>query len=249
LAGVIIATAFPAGAQTSSAQPTFSAIARLQAPRPRLVVVMSIDQFRGDYLTRYGDLLLPTVDKDGRIGGFRYLMERGAFFVDARHGHYPLFTGPGHAALLTGAYPAKHGVVANLWWDRVSETSTYCVDDSSTKVVGVASGSKLTPMGPRNLRVSTVGDELKLATAGNAKVLGISLKDRAAILMAGHAADIVLWLDSSKDGQATGSRAPLTHTRESCRRGSTISMACYKRHCRTGNIPVTSMQPFTSARL
>jgi predicted AlkP superfamily pyrophosphatase or phosphodiesterase len=187
-----------AGTATSFAATTFSDLARHRAARPTLLVVISIDQFRADYLARYGDLLRPAVDKSG-VGGFRYLMDHGAYFVDAQQSHYPLLTGPGHAAILTGAYPRRHGIVSNLWWERSKpDDTTYCVSDSTVTVVGAVEGSTTKPMGPAHLRTTTVGDELKLATAGHARVVSIAFKDRAAILMGGHAADAAIWLDESQ---------------------------------------------------
>lgn len=162
--------------------------------KPRLVVLISIDQFRQDYLRRFASDYLPA-RRGGNVGGFRYLMETGADFLDAHHGHVPTATGPGHAALLTGSAPSLHGIVGNDWIDRATGKSVYCVDDSTVETVGGSSK----PMSPRNLLTSTVGDEMKLATNGKSKVVGISLKDRAAILMAGHAADTVIWFDG-KDG-------------------------------------------------
>lgn len=153
--------------------------------------MISIDQFRQDYVRRFASDYLPP-KKGGLVGGFRYLIEGGADFLDAHHGHVPTATGPGHAALLTGSAPSVHGIVGNDWIDRVTGKTVYCVDDASVETVGGTSG----PMSPRNLLASTVGDEMKLATNGKAKVVGISLKDRAAILMAGHAADTVIWFDA-----------------------------------------------------
>jgi predicted AlkP superfamily pyrophosphatase or phosphodiesterase len=194
-------------------------------PPPRLVVVISIDQFRGDYLTRFADLFLPagtagkagTAGNVGKVGGFRYLMERGAYFTDAHHDHYPLFTGPGHAVELTGALPYKSGIVGNSWYDRELGRRRYCVEDEASPLVGTAPAAEApgAPAGPAamgaaptaaggparlgispvTLRVTTVGDELKMATGGRAKVWGLAIKDRAAVLMAGRLADGVLWFD------------------------------------------------------
>jgi hypothetical protein len=195
------------------------------APPPRLVVLISIDQFRGDYLTRFADLFLPAGaaagqgGKAGKLGGFRYLMERGAYFTDAHHDHFPLFTGPGHAVLLTGALPYKSGIVGNGWYDRELGRRRYCVEDEASPLVGTAAGatgsggtasggaagagavgavpggSPRPGISPATLRVDTVGDELKMATGGRAKVWGLALKDRAAVLMAGRLADGALWFD------------------------------------------------------
>lgn len=162
---------------------------------PHLTVVISIDQFRADYLRRLTDLFLPPIQKNGKVGGFRYLMANGSYYIDARYGHYPLYTGPGHSIILTGSYPYKSGIISNDWWNRATNSSVYCVDDPTVKVVGAAKGSPAKPMGPRNLLSTTVGDELKLATNGVARVVTISLKDRASILLGGHAQDLSLWYD------------------------------------------------------
>jgi predicted AlkP superfamily pyrophosphatase or phosphodiesterase len=178
----------------------------LSMPPPRLVVVISIDQFRADYLTRFADLWLPAMsvtgapglEVPGKVGGFRYLMERGAYFTDARHDHYPLFTGPGHAVLLTGAPPYKSGIIGNSWFDRELGRRRYCVGDDDSPLVGTARASRASSrpgVSPATLRVSTVGDELKMATGGRARVWGLALKDRAAVLMAGRLADGALWFD------------------------------------------------------
>ena len=169
--------------------------AAVAAPvKPRLVVLISIDQFRADYLERFSDLFLPAQDSKG-VGGFRYLMERGAYHTDAHHDHYPLFTGPGHSIHFTGAPPYKTGIVGNEWYDREIGAVRYCVQDPKSPLVGAADPDGKRGISPITLRVSTVGDELKMATGGQAKVWGLALKDRAGVLMAGHLADGVLWFD------------------------------------------------------
>lgn len=158
---------------------------------PRLVVVVSIDQFRGDYVDRFASKFLPP--KSGtQLGGFRFLTETGADFRDAMHNHFPTHTAVGHTALLTGSVPAIHGIIANEWYDRATGKKVYCTADTGVETVG----GKSDPMSPKNLKVGTVGDELKMATNGKSKVVGVALKDRASILMAGHAADTVIWFDN-----------------------------------------------------
>ena len=167
---------------------------------PKLVVLISIDQFRGDYVERYAPYFLPA--KVGRkIGGFRFLMETGAHFRSAIHNHIPTATGPGHATLMTGSEPAYDGIVSNDWFDRGKGKSIYCVYDPLVECVG----GKSDPESPRNLLVTTVGDELKMATNGRSKVVGVAVKDRAAILMAGHAADAVVWYEPSTANWVTSS--------------------------------------------
>ena len=162
--------------------------------KPHLTVVISIDQFRADYLRRLQDLFLPAKTKEG-VGGFNYLIQNGSYFLNAQYRHIPTATGPGHAVILSGGNPATTGIVSNVWWNPLTKASVYCVDDDTVKVVGAKPGSKATPMGPKNFRSTTVGDELKLATNGASKVVTVSLKDRAAILLGGHTQDVSLWYD------------------------------------------------------
>ncbi len=175
------------------------AVAHAQAAkRPRLTVVIVVDQLRADYLDRFNDLFLPA-GKSGRdAGGFRFLRERGAQFPSARYKHFPLFTAPGHAVVSTGGYPYKTGIVGNEWFDKVSGQPMYSVADNSAKVVSDdADSARETPMSPRNLRSSTLGDELKMATGGGAKVVSLALKDRPAILLGGRLSDATIWFDDS----------------------------------------------------
>lgn len=156
---------------------------------PRLVVGIVVDQMRYDYLYRY-------YDKFGR-GGFRRMMNEG-FNCRNNHYHYAAtYTGPGHTAVYTGSAPALNGIVGNDFYDRNLGRMLYCAEDTAVSTVGnTGSAGK---MSPRNLLVTTITDQLKLATDGRAKVIGIALKDRGAILPVGHAADAAYWFDS-KDG-------------------------------------------------
>jgi len=170
------------------------------APRaPRLVVVISVDQLRADYLTRFADLYLPP-GTPRAPGGFRYLRARGAWYADCRYEHYRTVTGAGHSVLGTGAQPSASGIVGNSWFDRATGKSVYCTDDPDSKVVGALPGSKEKPMSPVLQLATTWGDELELATGGRARTVAISLKDRASILMAGHRGDTVLWFDEATGG-------------------------------------------------
>lgn len=157
---------------------------------PKLVVVISIDQGRADYIDRFSDLYLPP--KSGKtLGGLRWLSETGVRYTDAHHHHVPTFTAVGHSILLTGSVPAINGIVGNDWWDREKGKEHYSTEDDAYKTIGGDSDAQ----SARPLKVTTVGDELKMATNGRSKVVGISFKDRASILMAGHAADQVVWFD------------------------------------------------------
>jgi predicted AlkP superfamily pyrophosphatase or phosphodiesterase len=128
--------------------------------RPRLVVVLSIDQLRADYPTRFHDLFLPAASKKGGVGGFRYLMERGAYHTNSHHDHYPLVTGVGHSVQMTGAPPYKTGIVGNEWFDRELGAERYCVSDTQSPLVGATDPDGKLGISPATLRASTVGDEL-----------------------------------------------------------------------------------------
>ena len=152
---------------------------------PKLIVVIVIDQFRGDYLERYHDQFGDS--------GFRLLMDHGAYFPNCNYNYANTRTAPGHATLFTGAYSNGHGIIGNEWLDPKQKRMVTSVEDEGTKLVGVTDSK--TGASPHNLMADTIGDELRLATQGNARVFGISLKDRAAILPAGFAANGAYWID------------------------------------------------------
>jgi hypothetical protein len=155
---------------------------------PKLVVVIVIDQFRGDYLERYRD--------EFGEGGFRLLLEHGANFTDCNYNYVNTRTAPGHATLFTGAYSNGHGIVANEWWDAKKKRMVTSVEDDDTKIVGAGDGYKdKAGASPHNLLADTLGDELKLATQGKSRVFAISLKDRAAVLPGGFGADAAYWIE------------------------------------------------------
>jgi predicted AlkP superfamily pyrophosphatase or phosphodiesterase len=162
---------------------------------PRLIVILVIDQFREDYLERFRDRFAE--------GGFRLFLERGAYFPDCNYDYANTRTAPGHATLLTGAYSNGHGIMANEWWDPKKKRMVTSVEDDRTHLVGVEGNA--TGASPQNLLASTLGDELKLATEGRARVFGMSLKDRAAVLAAGHAADGAYWIDHKSGAWVTSS--------------------------------------------
>src|SRR5580658_4293326 len=153
------------------------------APKTKLVVAIIIDQFRYDYMTRFDA---------SYQGGLRRLHDAGAFFTDAHQAHYPTVTAVGHAAFLTGSIPAIDGIVGNEWFDRETGKMVTSVSDDATKLVG---GNGGTGSSPRRLVASTLGDEIKATGAADTEVIGISLKDRAAILPAGHAANAAYWFE------------------------------------------------------
>lgn len=153
--------------------------------RPKLVVVIVIDQFRGDYLERYHDQF--------GDGGFRLFLEHGAYFSDCNYDYANTRTAPGHATLFTGSYTSGHGIIANEWWDPQKKKRVTSVEDDGTKFVGINRDGAAAS--PHNLLSDTLGDELKLATGGKSRVFAISLKDRAAVLPAGFSGDAAYWID------------------------------------------------------
>jgi len=164
--------------------------ARVQPPRaehrPKLLLAIIVDQFRFDYTTRFAARY---------TGGLHTMLNGGAVYLDAHQDHYPTVTATGHATFLTGSTPATSGIIGNEWYDRGLGRSITSVEDGETKLLGGAPGA--TGSSPHNLLVSTVGDELKIADRNTSRVVGISMKDRAAILPAGRMADAAYWLDAT----------------------------------------------------
>ena len=167
---------------------------------PKLVVGITVDQMRADYLSRFGVWDAEVRPGSFGEGGFRRMIREGFACRDHHFGYAPTYTGPGHASIYTGTTPAVHGILSNDWYDRASASGFYCASDTSVQGVGMfgidADGSALgTPgqMSPHRMLSTTLGDEMKMATGGQAKVIGVSMKDRGAILPAGHAADGAFW--------------------------------------------------------
>ena len=162
--------------------------------RPALVVGITVDQMRADYLYRYWNHF--------GEGGFKRIAQHGFVCGDHHFGYAPTYTGPGHASIFTGTTPAYHGIIANDWYDRASGGSVYCASDTSVRAVGADDPNQPAGfMSPHRLQVTTLGDELKLATGGQSKVIGISMKDRGAILPAGHSADGAFWFHGKNEGK------------------------------------------------
>lgn len=153
--------------------------------RPKIVVGIVIDQMRWDYLYRFNNRFSK--------GGFKRMLESGYSFNNTYLPYLPSYTAVGHSSIYTGSIPAIDGIVGNNWWEKSIGTNMYCTSDST--VQGVGGGDFAGKMSPKNLWVSTICDELRLATNFKSKVIGISLKDRGAILPAGHAANAAYWYD------------------------------------------------------
>jgi arylsulfatase A-like enzyme len=178
---------------TATLLSTIPAHASAYNAHPKLVVVIVIDQFRGDYLERYRDQF--------GTGGFSLFLDNGANFTDCNYDYANTRTAPGHATLFTGAYSNGHGIAANEWWDPKKKRLVTSVEDDNTKLVGLPAdqlsdhGEEKPGASPHNLLADTLGDELKLATQGQSRIFGVSLKDRAAILPVGFSADGAYWID------------------------------------------------------
>ena len=153
------------------------------AQKPKLVLAIAVDQFRYDYLLRFRGEYKEGLDQ---------LLTRGAVFTNAYYEHFPTITAVGHSTILSGALPSVSGIIGNTWYDREAGKTVTSVSDDAVKVVG---GSGDGGASPHRLLVSTVGDQLKIADGGQSRVIGISIKDRAAILPAGHMADGAFWFD------------------------------------------------------
>jgi predicted AlkP superfamily pyrophosphatase or phosphodiesterase len=182
LALVVALSSLAAGPQAPAPRPA--------PPEIRLVLLIAVDQFRYDYLTRFrGDF----------SGGLKRLLTEGAVFTDANLEHYPTVTAIGHATMLTGATPSVSGIIGNDWFDRETGTQVQSITDTTVKPIGAPDAAAASP---RRLLVSTLGDELKLASGAPKgseaapRVIGMSLKDRSAVMPAGRAADAAYWLDT-----------------------------------------------------
>lgn len=194
LSGFIISFLHSSVAQESTSRPA----AEMTGPPCRLAVVIVIDQFRADFLTRFGDLFVED--------GLRLLMDRGAWFTNCHYDHGSTKTGPGHACIATGANPAVHGIVNNDWfedaggkYDKIS-----CVQDAAASPLGFADEAVTGGRSPKRLLADTLADQLK-AAGPNSRVLSCSLKDTAAVPSAGKSADQAYWCDENTGQFVTSS--------------------------------------------
>ncbi len=162
-----------------------------KSQKPKLVVGIVVDQMRFDYLTRfeskYGD------------GGFNKLINEG---YNCRNNHFnyiPTYTGPGHASIYTGTTPQNHGIISNSWYNKFEKKNVYCASDSSVASVGTATAAG--QMSPHRLKTTTITDQNRLHTQMRGKTIGVSLKDRGAILPAGHTANGAYWFQGLAEGK------------------------------------------------
>ena len=159
--------------------------------KPKLVVGIVIDQMRYDYLTRFAD-------KYGE-DGFKRIINNGFSLENAHYNYIPTYTAVGHASIYSGTTPVNHGIISNDWYDKSLKKSIYCVDDNNYKTVGNDSdGGKKSPY---RMQTTTITDQLHLAQNMNGKTIGIAIKDRSAILPAGHSANAAYWYDGGSEGK------------------------------------------------
>lgn len=153
---------------------------------PKLVIGIVVDQMKNEYLFRYAD----HYGKDG----FKKLMHKGFYAANQQYSYVPTKTGPGHASIFTGTTPSVHGIIANNWYSREMGRVTNCVEDTS--VNGVGTDSDVGHRSPLNLKTTTITDELRMFWNFRSKVVGISFKDKAAILPAGHVPNGAYWFEN-----------------------------------------------------
>jgi predicted AlkP superfamily pyrophosphatase or phosphodiesterase len=163
--------------------------------KPKLVVGIVVDQMRWDYLYRYSNRYTE--------GGFKRLLNDGFSCENTFINYLPSYTAVGHTVIFTGSIPAITGIVGNDWVDQITGKNTYCTDDSSVQTVGTTGNAG--KMSPKNMLVSTITDELRLATNFQSRVVGVSLKDRASILPAGHTGNAAFWFDDASGRFITSS--------------------------------------------
>jgi predicted AlkP superfamily pyrophosphatase or phosphodiesterase len=166
----------------------FGITAFAQTAKPKLVVGLVVDQMRWDFLYKYSN-------QYGK-GGFKRLLAQGFTAENCMIPYTPTYTAPGHACVYTGSVPAIHGIVGNNWFNVATGKNMYCTQDDKATTVG--SSSNAGKMSPANLWTTTVTDELRLSNNFKSKVIGIALKDRGAILPAGHSANAAYWYDAGK---------------------------------------------------
>ena len=164
--------------------------------RPKLVVMIVVDQMRGDYVDKF---------RGQWTGGLKRLVEEGAWFRDAAYPYAATETCVGHATISTGAFPASHGMIANAWWDRDQQKMVACTSDPHAENVAYAGGSTKGGDSAVRMQLPSFAEELKFQTSGATRVVTFSLKARAAITLAGHKADAVTWLDPGTGAWVTSS--------------------------------------------
>ncbi len=213
-AAILLALAAPSKPQDSPAGKP-RAVAATKIHRPKLVVILVVDQMRGDYVDKF---------QQQWTGGLKRLVDEGAWFHDAAYPYASTETCVGHSTISTGAFPATHGMVTNEWWDREKQTNVTCTADVNVKNIAYGSASVATGVATpaaelpgtapapgdsaATLLVPSFADELKFQSGSGTRIVTMSLKARAAITMAGHQGDAVTWFDGATGSWITSSAYP-----------------------------------------
>jgi predicted AlkP superfamily pyrophosphatase or phosphodiesterase len=184
----LAATAIALLASGTAAQaPKTAAVKKAEKPaRPKLVVLLVVDQMRGDYVDKF---------RGQWSGGLKRLLTEGAWFRSAAFPYAATETCPGHSTISTGSFPASHGMVANAWWDREQQKMVTCTADPNAKNSAYAGGSAKDGDSAWRMQMPAFAEELKFQTGGATRVVTFSVKARSAITMAGHKGDAVTWID------------------------------------------------------
>jgi len=180
----------PVQGQKKSKQKLNATPSKAVKTAPKLVVGIVVDQMRDDYLTRFWDHY--------GEGGFKRMVREGYNCKNNHFNYAPTSTGPGHASVYTGATPATHGIMGNTWYDKTSDKEVYCAADDSMTTVG--SSGDVGKMSPHRMQVTTITDQLKLHTQMRSKVIAIALKDRGAVIPAGHTGNAAYWFHGRNEG-------------------------------------------------
>ena len=170
--------------------PASNSIIEKEFKRPKLIVGIVVDQMRYDYLIKF-------YNKYGE-NGFKKLMKQGYNLENVHYNYIPTYTAVGHTSIYTGTTPTNHGIISNNWYDKYEKKSIYCVDDKNYKTVGASTGGEKSPY---RMLTTTVSDQLRLAQNMKGKSIGISIKDRSAILPAGHTANAAYWFEGGDEGK------------------------------------------------
>ena len=165
-------------------------INRVNPDKPKLVVGIVVDQMRYDYLTRFWD-------KFGE-DGFKRLVSEGFNFKNHHFNYIPTYTAPGHTSVYTGTTPRSHGIISNSWYDKFEKKYVYCVNDDKVQPLGTINSAG--KMSPKRMLATSIADENRLFTQMRGKTIGIALKDRGAILPAGHTANAAYWFHGKDEG-------------------------------------------------
>ena len=162
-----------------------------QSKNTKLVIGVVVDQMRFEYLTRF--------EKHYSEDGFKKLMKDGFYAKNTHFSYTPTYTAPGHASVFTGTTPSNHGIIGNNWYDKTIDESVYCVQDNNAQSIGA--NSKAGKMSPRRMLTTTIADQNRLHTQFRGKTFGVSIKDRGAILPAGHTANAAYWFAGGNEGK------------------------------------------------